>query len=135
MGLLSGYIVKPARLARARRANSDPPQHPCNDHGVGGATSSIARPRASGPTCVTATAAIATMTAIAANTAVVLHTFWISGIARIAMAVPARPAACAKAKPVARALVGNTSEMKICDALPDSWVKKIKQKPVARTIV
>ena len=75
------------------------------------------------------------MTAIAANTAVVLHTFWISGIARIAMAAPARPAACDKPKPVARALVGNTSEMKICDTLPDSWVKKIMQKPIASTIV
>ena len=36
---------------------------------VGGATASSARPRASGPTCVTATAAIATATAIAMNTA------------------------------------------------------------------
>src|SRR5438132_6799734 len=115
MGLLSGYIVKPARLARARRANSDPLPHPRNGQAVGGATSSSARPRASGPTLVTANAAIATITAIAANTAPVLQVFWISGIASIAIAAPARPAAWANPKPDARALVGNTSEMKICD--------------------
>src|SRR5437868_5610458 len=125
MGLLSGYIVKPARLARARRANSDPLPHPRNGHAVGGATSSSPRPRASGPTWVTATAAIATITAIAANTAPVLQVFWISGMARIAIAAPARPAACDRPKPEARALVGNTSEIKICDELPDSCVKKI----------
>ena len=41
----------------------------CSRHAVGGAISSRARPRASGPTWVTAIAAIATMTAITTNTA------------------------------------------------------------------
>src|SRR5712671_4559177 len=138
MGLFRGYIVKPGLLARARDPSgalgAGAPRSAL-DHAVGGATSSSARPRASGPTCVTATAAIATITAIAANTAPVLQVFWINGIARIAIAAPARPAACDRPKPVARALVGNTSEMKICDELPDSCVKKIMQKPIASTIV
>src|SRR5439155_21964091 len=104
-------------------------------HAVGGATSSRPSPLASGPTWVTATAAIATMTAIAANTAVSLQVFWISGITRIATAAPARPATWARPKPEARALVGNTSEIKICDELPASWVKKIMKKPSASTAV
>src|SRR5215469_5295970 len=45
-----------------------------------------------------------------------------------------RPAAWASPKPEARALVGNTSEMKICDELPASWVQKIMQNPIASTI-
>src|SRR5215472_6706415 len=45
-----------------------------------------------------------------------------------------RPAAWHRPKPEARALVGNTSEMKICDELPASWVKKIIPKPTASTI-
>src|SRR5262249_10510998 len=55
--------------------------------------------------------------------------------ARIATAAPARPADCASPNPEARALVGNTSEMKICEELPASWVKKIIPKPTANTIV
>src|SRR5438874_10921292 len=123
MGLLSGIYSETRLSGKGASHAADRPRLAkitgCL-HAVGGATASRARARASGPTCVTATAAIATMTAMAANTAVVLQAFWISGIARIAMAAPARPAACDKPKPVARALVGNTSEMKICDALPDS---------------
>ena len=38
-------------------------------------------------------------------------------------------------KPVARALVGNTSEMKICDELPASWMKKIITNPATKNIV
>src|SRR5258708_27553731 len=37
-------------------------------------------------------------------------------------------------KPEARALVGNTSEMKICDEFPASCVKKIIPKPIASTM-
>ncbi len=43
-----------------------------------------------------------------------------------------RPADCAMPKPEARALVGNTSEMKICDELPASWMKKIITNPTAK---
>src|SRR5882762_10141464 len=126
MGLFRGYIVKPGCLARARG--------PSGALGAGAPRSALDH-AVGGPTWVTAIAAIATITEIAMNTALVLHTFWINGIARIAIAAPARPAACASPKPVARAFVGNTSEMKICDELPDSWVKKIMQKPIASTIV
>src|SRR6202035_197420 len=47
---------------------------------------------------------------------------------------PIRPAACARPKPEARALVGKTSEMKICEELPATCVQKIMQKPIPRTI-
>ena len=50
-------------------------------------------------------------------------------------AVASRPAPCAKPKPEARALVGNTSEAKICIELPASWMKKIMQKPTASSMV
>ena len=56
-------------------------------HAVGGAISSRARPLASGPIWVTATAAIATITAITTNTAVRPKPCWIhrkdGGLVRI----------------------------------------------------
>jgi hypothetical protein len=36
--------------------------------------------------------------------------------------------------PEARALVGNTSEMKICEEFPANWIKKIIPNPIASTI-
>src|SRR5229473_605774 len=103
-------------------------------HPVGGAISSRARPLASGPTWVTAKAAIATITAIAMKTALRPQPSLIQRIDGIATKAPTRPAAAHIPKPEARALVGNTSEMKICAELPASWVKKIMPNPIASTI-
>src|SRR5262249_33826058 len=94
--------------------------HPSRGHAVGGATSSSARPRASGPTCVTATAAIATIAAITMNTALRPKPCWIHRKAGIATNAAMRPAAWQRPKPEARALVGNTSEMNTCEELPAS---------------
>ncbi len=44
-------------------------------------------------------------------------------------AVASRPTPDAQPKPDARALVGNTSEVKICIELPATWTKKIMTKP------
>src|SRR6202030_2777523 len=44
-------------------------------------------------------------------------------------AVAMRPTPDAQPKPEARALVGNTSEVKICIALPATWTKKTMMKP------
>ena len=44
-------------------------------------------------------------------------------------AVASRPTPEAQPKPEARALVGNTSEAKICIALPATCTKKIMMKP------
>ena len=44
-------------------------------------------------------------------------------------AVASRPTPAAQPKPEARALVGNTSEVKICIALPATWMKKTMMKP------
>ena len=49
-------------------------------------------------------------------------------------ALARRPADCAMPKPVARALVGNTSEMKICAKFPASWMKKIITNPTTKNI-
>src|SRR5712671_7743055 len=93
MGLFRGYIVKPGLLARARDPSgalgAGAPRSAL-DHAVGGATSSSARPRASGPTWVTATAAIATITAIATNTAVRPKPCWIQRKDGIATKAPTR---------------------------------------------
>jgi len=64
---------------------------------------------ASGPIWVTATAAIATITAITTNTAVRPKPCWIHRKDGIATKAPTRPAAWQSPKPEARALVGNTS--------------------------
>src|ERR1700684_824724 len=100
-------------------------RHQAETHAVGGAISSRERPFASGPTWVTANAAIATITAIAIKTALRPQPFLIHRIDGIATKAPTRPAAEHIPKPEARALVGNTSEMKICAELPASWGKKI----------
>src|ERR1700761_3694681 len=44
-------------------------------------------------------------------------------------AVASRPTPAAQPKPDVRALVGNTSEAKICIELPATWTKKIMMKP------
>src|ERR1017187_3844651 len=44
-------------------------------------------------------------------------------------AVASRPTPAAQPKPDARALVGNTSDAKICIELPATWTKKIMMKP------
>src|SRR5215467_10040321 len=46
-------------------------------------------------------------------------------------AVAMRPTPDAQPKPDARALVGNTSEVKICIALPAIWTKRVMKKPQA----
>src|SRR5438270_647543 len=50
-------------------------------------------------------------------------------------AVAMRPTPDAQPKPDARALVGNTSEVKICIALPATWTKKTITKPATRSVV
>src|SRR5207248_11342820 len=114
MGLLSGIYSETRLSGKGASHAADRPRLAkitgCL-HAVGGATSSSARPRASGPTWVTATAAIATMTAIATNTAAVLQAFWIRGIARIALAAPSRPADLHYPKLVECAFIVITSEM------------------------
>src|SRR5665811_2222829 len=44
-------------------------------------------------------------------------------------AVANRPTPAAQPKPDVRALVGNTSDAKICIELPATWTKKIMMKP------
>ncbi len=44
-------------------------------------------------------------------------------------AVDSRPTPAAQPKPDARALVGNTSEAKICIELPATWMKNTMTKP------
>src|SRR6202040_1446675 len=82
----------------------------------------------------TATAAITTITAITTNTAVRPRPCWIHRKDGIATKAPTRPAAWQSPKPEARALVGNTSEMKICEEFPANWMKKIIPNPIASTI-
>ncbi len=48
-------------------------------------------------------------------------------------AVAMRPTPDAQPKPDARALVGNTSEVKICIELPATWTKKTMTKPATRS--
>src|ERR1700759_3913048 len=50
-------------------------------------------------------------------------------------AVATRPTPDAQPKPDARALVGNTSEQKICIELPATWTKKTITKPTTRRAV
>ena len=50
-------------------------------------------------------------------------------------AVARRPTPDAQPKPDALALVGNTSEAKICIELPATWTKKIMTKPATRSCV
>src|ERR1041384_4803139 len=47
-------------------------------------------------------------------------------------AVATRPTPDAQPKPEARALVGNTSDTKICIALPATWTKNTITKPATR---
>src|ERR1700736_1495353 len=89
MGLFPGYIVKRDLLARGVWCLATP----FIDHPVGGAISSRERPRASGPTRVTATAATATIAAIARNTALRPQPSLIQRIDGIATKAPTRPAA------------------------------------------
>src|SRR5262249_29874602 len=96
---------------------------------VGGAISSRPLRFASGPSCVTDTAAISSTTAIETNTAVRPQPLRIHRIAGMMPAVAGRHTPAAQPKPDARALVGNTSEQKICMALPATWMKKIMMKP------
>src|SRR5215472_3862016 len=49
-------------------------------------------------------------------------------------ALAMRPADCASPKPEARALVGNTSAIKICEELPASWMKNVMMKIMAMNI-
>src|SRR5712664_3855932 len=123
-----GMSGKPAYRRLHSCINRAPP------HAVGGAISSSARPFASGPIWVTATAAITTITAMTTNTAVRPRPCWIHRKEGIATKAPTRPADWHSPKPEARALVGNTSEMKICEELPASWMKKIMPNPIASTI-
>src|ERR1700719_2297226 len=98
-----GMSGKPGHIAGSTHASTGAP------HAVGGAISSRARPLASGPIWVTATAAITTITAITTNTAVRPKPCWIHRKDGIATKAPTRPAAWQSPKPEARALVGNTS--------------------------
>src|ERR1700730_8550466 len=123
-----GMSGKPAISPAPLMHQQSPP------HAVGGAISSRASPLASGPIWVTATAAIATMTAITTNTAVRPKPCWIHRKDGIATKAPTRPADWQSPKPEARALVGNTSEMKICEEFPANWMKKIIPTPIASTI-
>src|SRR6266446_5345208 len=123
-----GMSGKPAYRRLHSCINRAPPQ------AVGGAISSRARPLASGPIWVTATAAIATITAITTNTAVRPKPCWIHRKDGIATKAPTRPADWQSPNPEARALVGNTSEMKICEEFPANWMKKIIPNPIASTI-
>src|SRR5580704_6442388 len=123
-----GMSGKPGHIAGSTHASTGAP------HAVGGAISSRARPLASGPIWVTATAAITTITAITTNTAVRPKPCWIHRKDGIATKAPTRPAAWQSPKPEARALVGNTSEMKICEEFPANWMKKIIPNPIASTI-
>src|SRR5215475_8189942 len=50
-------------------------------------------------------------------------------------AVASRPTPDAQPKPDARALVGNTSEAKICIELPATWTKKTMMKPATMSSV
>ena len=50
-------------------------------------------------------------------------------------AVASRPTPAAQPKPDARALVGNTSDAKICIELPATWMKKIMMKPAISNCV
>ena len=50
-------------------------------------------------------------------------------------AVASRPTPAAQPKPDARALVGNTSDAKICIELPATWMKKIMMKPATSNCV
>ena len=59
---------------------------------------------------------------------------WVHRKDGIATKAPTRPAAWQSPKPEARALVGTTSEMKICEEFPASWMKKIIPNPIASTI-
>src|SRR5664279_4506157 len=50
-------------------------------------------------------------------------------------AVARRPTPAAQPNPDARALVGNTSDAKICIELPATWMKKIITKPATSSCV
>src|SRR6185437_6438695 len=102
---------------------------PRNDQPVGAATSSRPLCRASGPIWVTEIAAIASTMAMQTNTAVMPQLFWMNGMATTMPAVDRRPTPAAQPKPDARALVGNTSDAKICIELPDTWMKNTITKP------
>src|SRR3569623_1876546 len=50
-------------------------------------------------------------------------------------AVARRPTPAAQPKPDARAFVGNTSDVKICIALPATWTKNVMMKPATMSCV
>src|SRR5204862_6418932 len=90
---------------------------------------------ASGPSCVTDTAAISRTAARQTNTVVSPHPVRIHMIAGTMPAVASRPTPAAQPKPEARALVGNTSEANICIELPATWMQKIMIKPATSNCV
>src|SRR5262245_52554196 len=102
---------------------------------VGGAISSSPFCLASGPSCVTETAAISRTMASATNTAVSPQPVRIQRMAGTMPAVARRPTPAAQPKPDARALVGNTSDAKICIELPATWMQKIITKPATSSWV
>src|ERR1700724_846130 len=89
-------------------------------HAVGGVISSRARPLASGPIWVTATAAIATITAITTNTAVRPRPCWIQRRDGIATKAPTRPAAWQSPKPEEGSRAGR---QKAVEHLPRAMLK------------
>src|SRR5262249_33257647 len=84
----------------------------------GGATSSRLFCRASGPSWVTETAAVTSRIAEQTNKAVSPKPDCTHRKLGLMKAVASRPTAAGQPKPDARALVGKTSEVKICIALP-----------------
>src|ERR1700688_4354140 len=64
-----------------------------------------------------------------ANTVVSPQPFCTHKIVGMMNAVASRPTPEARPKPEARALVGNTSDVKICIELPATWTKKTMMKP------
>src|SRR5580693_6098922 len=128
------------RLRRSRRGCGETKDGRCEPddtrrHPVGGAISSRLFCRASGPSCVTDTAAMKSSVARQANTVVRPQPFCTHRIVGRINAVASRPTPEAQPKPDARALVGNTSEVKICIELPSTWTKKTMMKPAIRSSV
>src|SRR5690349_13417344 len=102
---------------------------------VGGAISSRPFCLASGPSCVTDTAAITSKMARQTNTVFSPYPFCTHRIVGMMKAVASRPTPAAQPKPDARALVGNTSDAKICIALPATCTKKVITNPATMSWV
>src|SRR4029079_1900062 len=117
-------------LQRRRPNSSQVPVQP-----VGAATSSKPFCLDSGPSCVTEAAAISRRMARQKNTFVRPQPFWTHRIVGMMNAVASRPTPDAQPKPDARALVGNTSEVKICIALPATCTKKTMMKPTTMSSI